>query len=469
MAKASVQPPKGTRDFLPLDVRRRGYVTSVIREVFERHGFEPIETPAIERLDALLGKYGEEGDQLLFKVLLRGQPLVEGIREASAHIAVPENLEHGRSGVTARGADPLLADLGLRYDLTVPLARVYAAHQHELPSVWKRYQIQPVWRADTPGKGRYREFYQCDVDVVGSSSLLVEAEVTGAAAECMRLLGFRNFKIRLNHRALLRAIIEHAGIDAALETDAITAIDKLDKVGMEGVAKELTARGIADDARVRLLALLENAADLDQLGEQLRGSEAGSRAIAELRQLLELSRLTHAGEHLRFDVTLARGLGYYTGCIFEIAVPDFGGSLGGGGRYDGLIGMFLGKSVPACGLTVGLERIVLLMAENDMYPATLSNLDLVLGPASEDKLRDALQLANELRGRGLRVSLQPNAISPGKLRKQADDAGARGAAWIEREHQGVASLWLRGGETLRDLSGDRIVELLRADAPPGGA
>src|SRR5688572_5605480 len=188
MAKASAQPAKGTRDFLPVDVRRRAYVTGIIRAVFERYGFEPLETPALERLDALLGKYGEEGDQLLFKVLLRGQPLVEGIRGAAAHVAEPGRLVHSRSGMTAPGAEPLLSDLGLRYDLTVPLARVYAAHQGALPAVFKRYQIQPVWRADTPGKGRYREFFQCDVDVVGSASLLVEGDVLGAAAESMRKL-----------------------------------------------------------------------------------------------------------------------------------------------------------------------------------------------------------------------------------------------------------------------------------------
>jgi histidyl-tRNA synthetase len=294
MAKASVQPPKGTRDFLPLEVRRRSYVTSVIRDVFERHGFEPLETPAVERLDALLGKYGEEGDQLLFKVLLRGQPLVEGIRDAGAHIAVPENLQQGRSGVTARGAEPLLSDLGLRYDLTVPLARVYAAHQHELPSVWKRYQIQPVWRADTPGKGRYREFYQCDVDVIGSGSLLCEAEVVGAAAECMRKLGFARFAIRINHRALLRAIIEHAGIEPALEAEAITAIDKLDKIGPQGVAAELASRGISAESQARLLGLLEGGVELSQLRERLGGSEAGTRAIAEIEQVLALAAHTQA-------------------------------------------------------------------------------------------------------------------------------------------------------------------------------
>lgn len=468
MAKASAQPAKGTRDFLPLDVRRRAYVTGIIREVFEGHGFEPLETPALERLDALLGKYGEEGDQLLFKVLLRGQPLVDGIRKAAEHIADPAHLAQGRSGVVAKGADPMLADLGLRYDLTVPLARVYAARQNELPGVFKRYQIQPVWRADTPGKGRYREFFQCDVDVVGSGSLVVEAEVAGAAAECMRRLGFARFDIRVNHRGLLRALIDYAGIDPARETDAIVAIDKLDKIGPDGVARELEARGISESSRQRLLSVLGERVDVAGLRVRLAGHAAAERALDELAEVLDLAALTPAGEHVRFDVTLARGLGYYTGCIFEIAVAELGSSLGGGGRYDGLIGMFSGKSVPACGLSLGLERILVVMAEQEMYPPALSELDVVLGAASADKLRDALRLGTELRRSGLKVDLRPSATSPGKLRKHADDQGARAAVWVESEHAGVASLWIRdGGATHRDLDPPRIAEILGTRDPLG--
>jgi histidyl-tRNA synthetase len=462
MAKANTQPAKGTRDFLPVDVRRRAFVTGTIRDVFERHGFEPLETPALERLDALLGKYGEEGDQLLFKVLLRGQPLVEGIRAAAAHIDEPGHLVQSRSGTTAPRAEPMLSDLGLRYDLTVPLARVYAAHQGTLPSIFKRYQIQPVWRADTPGKGRYREFFQCDMDVVGSSSLLVEAEVMGAAAESMHKLGFQRFDIRINHRGLLRALIQHAGIDPTREGEAIATIDKLDKIGPDGVGRELEARGIAETARQRLLALLGDGVDLARLAERLAGDERAQRALSEMTEVLELAQLTQAAEHMRFDVTLARGLGYYTGCIFEIAVPELGSSLGGGGRYDGLIGMFSGKSIPACGFTLGLERILVVMAEQNMYPAALAELDVVLAAASDERLRDALKLAAELRASGLRVDLRPNAMSPGKLRKHADDRGARSAVWIESEHAGVASLWLRAdGQTHRELESGRIAELVR--------
>jgi histidyl-tRNA synthetase len=462
MAKTTALPAKGTRDFLPQEVRQRNYVTGIIRSVFERYGFEPLETPALERLDALLGKYGEEGDQLLFKVLLRGQPLVQGIRNAAEHIRAPEHIVHGRSGETAPLAEPMLADLGLRYDLTVPLARVYAAQRDKLPAVFKRYQIQPVWRADTPGKGRYREFFQCDVDVVGSTSLLVEAEVLGAAAACLTELGFQRFEIRCNHRALLRALIDHAGIEAALETDAIMAIDKMDKIGPEGVARELGGRGISAAASTRLLALLGEQADLAQLARSLTEHALGAQAVKVLEELLSLSQDTPAAEHIRFDVTLARGLGYYTGCIFEIRVEDLAGSLGGGGRYDGLIGMFSGKDVPACGFALGLERILLVMAERGMYPTSLQTLDVVVAAATDDKLHDALRLSNTLRRAGLCVDLRPNAMKPGTLRKHADERGVKAAVWIESEHAGLASLWTRAdGQTHKDLTPSRLAELIR--------
>ena len=464
MAKSSAQPARGTRDFLPLDVRRRQHVTDIVREVFEGHGFEPLETPAFERLDALLGKYGEEGDQLLFKVLLRGQPLVEGIRAAGEHVANPGNLVEGRSGVTAPRAEPMLADLGLRYDLTVPLARVVAAHQGQLPPVWKRYQIQPVWRADTPGKGRYREFYQCDVDVVGSSSLLVEAEVLGAQAECMRRLGFERFDIKLNHRGLLRAIIEHAGIAAELEGPAIVAVDKLDKIGRDGVERELRERGISPEACAKLLATLDAAADLDALRAKLEGHTAGVKATTDVARVIELCASNTAGAHLVFDASLARGLGYYTGCIFEIAVEGFAGSLGGGGRYDGLIGMFLGKEVPACGFALGLERVLVIMAEREMFPASLEDLDVLLAAADASRLADALALAAKLRATGLSVDLQPDPGSPGKLRKQAEQRGVRAAVWLEverPEQPGRAHAWTRADQVShRDLDHTALLALL---------
>jgi histidyl-tRNA synthetase len=447
VAKAVVtQPPKGTRDLLPVDVRRRDHVVAVIRDVYEAHGFEPLQTPALERLDTLLGKYGEEGDQLLFKVLLRGEPLVAGVRAAGAHLEQPGALVRGRSGETAPGAEPLLADLGLRYDLTVPLARVYAEYQGKLPALFKRYQIQPVWRADTPGKGRFREFYQCDVDVIGSTSSMVEAEVAGAAAECLQRLGFDDVVLRINHRGLLRALIERAGLAPAQEVDAITAIDKLDKVGLDGVARELEARGVEAAGRSALLELLAHGNDLGALAAALGDHPGGTRAVAELEQVLALAAVTPAAGKLRFDVTLARGLGYYTGCIFEANVKDLAGSIGGGGRYDGLIGMFLGKEVPACGFSLGLERILVVMAERGMFPVSLNEPHALLGLLDEGDARAALTLARVLRDAGLRVDLRPRSIKPGKLRQEVEQRGLGHAVWLEPGATDKASVWRRGDD-----------------------
>ena len=471
MAKTNALPPKGTRDFLPAMVRQRQYAIGVIREVYEAHGFEPLETPTLERLDALSGKYGEEGDQLMFKVLLRGQPLVQGIEQAAAHLTQPGHVIETRSGKVAPGAAALLADLGLRYDLTVPLARAYAAHQAELPAVFKRYQIQPVWRADTPGKGRYREFYQCDVDVVGSTSLLVEAEIAGAAVECVQRLGFSEFTLRLNHRGLLRAVVERAGLEPHQEVDAITAIDKLDKVGADGVERELAERQVAEAPRRALLGLLEGGTDLSRVAQFLAGHALGEQAIVELRRVIELSAHTAAGAHLRFDLSLARGLGYYTGCIFELASPKFGGSLGGGGRYDNLIGLFLGRSVPACGFALGFERLLLLMEEGNLFPADLAASDLVLGTTSEEGAAAVLALGRQLRGMGLRVSLLPKPEKPGKLRKAAEDQLARHAIWHEPGQDGAAAaggrfaLWTREGDTsLRELDAPAVLAALKERA-----
>lgn len=458
MAKVSAQPAKGTRDFLPAQVRRRQYAIDIIRHVYEAHGFEPLETPTLERLDALSGKYGEEGDQLMFKVLLRGQPLVTGIEQAARHLEEPGSVIEGRSGKTAPRAAALLADLGLRYDLTVPLARAYAAHQAELPAVFKRYQIQPVWRADTPGKGRYREFYQCDVDIVGSTSMLVEAEVAGAAAECLRKLGFSEFTMRANHRGLLRAIVERAGLAPSQEVDAIVAIDKLDKVGVAGVEQELAERQVAEAPRHALLELVAGGATLERVREFLQGHEAGTRALDELASFLELGAHTAAAEHLRFDVSLARGLGYYTGCIFELHSPKFGGSLGGGGRYDGLIGLFLGREVPACGFALGFERLLLLMEEGGLFPADLGAIDVVLASTSDEGAKELLGLSAALRGQGHRVSLWPKAEKPGRLRKAAEERGARAAIWLEG---GQFQVWRRAGDTTtRGLDAPGVIAAL---------
>ena len=358
----STKPPSGMRDYLPEVVAQRRYVVATIEGVFQRHGFLPLETPAIENLSTLLGKYGEEGDQLLYRLLHRGEKLTRALDTPPVEIGA-------------------LAELGLRYDLTVPLARVVAQYGQQLPRFFKRYQIQPVWRADRPAKGRFREFYQCDVDMTGTTSLLAEAEVINAVCGALLDLGFSGFSVALNHRVLLRSMIEVADIQPALEGPALVAIDKLDKIGASGVQDELVQRGIPAQSAQRLLAMTTGPQDTEtnqnhvqentQLLHQLRASlplPQAQQALDDLETLLSLTADTPAGPLLRLTPALARGLSYYTGPIFEILSQDFSGSLGGGGRYDNLVGMFSGKQVPAVGFSLGLERLLLLMEERQMFP-----------------------------------------------------------------------------------------------------
>jgi histidyl-tRNA synthetase len=298
--------------------------------------------------------------------------------------------------------------------------------------------------------------------VVGSTSLLVEAEVAGAAVECLSRLGFEEFALRVNHRGLLKALVERAGLAPHQEVDAITAIDKLDKVGVEGVERELAERQVGEASRRALLDLVSGGATLERVGEFLRGHAAGERAVADLRQFLELSASTAAGSRVRFDVALARGLGYYTGIIFELSTPKFGGSLGGGGRYDGLIGLFLGREVPACGFALGFERLLLLMEESGLFPANLGALDVVLGATRDDAGGTLLAASRELRAAGLAVSMSPRAEKPGKLRKAAEERGAPFAVWLEGTEFQV---WRREGDaTERGLDVPALVKFLMEPA-----
>jgi histidyl-tRNA synthetase len=428
LAPSNVQPARGTRDFLPADVRRREYVIGVVRDVYERYGFEPLETPAFENIDTLLGKYGEEGNRLIFKILKRG--------------------EHESSGE---------ADLALRYDLTVPLARVVAQYQNELPKFFKRYQIQPVWRADRPSRGRFREFFQCDIDAIGSTSLVVEAELLGAVCEVMARLGFQDFVVRLNHRRLLSAILEQAGLPPARHGDALISIDKLDKLDRDKVTADMVARGIDAatagrclDAFVRPQAA-DDAELLRSVSASLPSDRDGARAVAEVQALLRLCEATPAAGRIRLDLSLARGLSYYTGTIMEIAVHDLAGSLGGGGRYDNLIGMFLGRDVPACGFSLGLERIIVVMTERKMFPASVEHgaVDVLITVWNDDSRADALGLAADFRRAGLRADVYPEAD---KLGKQFKYASARKIPWVavlgddERAQGNVSLKDLQSGE-----------------------
>jgi histidyl-tRNA synthetase len=427
------------RDFLPDDVRRREYVIRIIKEVYERYGFEPLETPAVENIETLLGKYGEEGNQLIFKILKRG--------------------EHEKTGE---------ADLALRYDLTVPLARVVAEYKSQLPRFFKRYQIQPVWRADRPARGRFREFYQCDVDVCGSRSMVVEAELCAAVSDVLVKLGFNDFTIRLNHRQVLDGILDAAGAPSNKHGDALVALDKLDKIGREGVQKELVQRGISEEAGNALLNFFSslneleqsarivtsdtekvegevlNAAIIGRLVEFIQEHESGAQGVDELRQIISLVAANSAGPHIKIDPSLARGLSYYTGAIMEINVPDLAGSLGGGGRYDNLVGMFLGQDVPACGFSLGLERIIVVMTERGMFPEDLvtTPADVMVTIWNEESIADSLALAQELRAAGLRVELYPEADKLGKQFKYASSRGIKFVAIIgdEERAQGVVAL-----------------------------
>ena len=420
--KPSTQPARGTRDFLPDEIRRRQFVMGVIRDVYERYGFEPLETPAFENIETLLGKYGEEGNKLIFKILKRG--------------------EHEASGE---------ADLALRYDLTVPLARVVAQYQNELPRLFKRYQIQPVWRADRPARGRFREFYQCDLDSIGSTSPVVEAEQICAVCDVLKELGFQDFVVRINHRQVLSSWLDNQLVPADLQPTVLVEIDKLDKVGIEGALTALENRGVSLAVRNRLRNSLgaedrPGWIEWHKLNFHLL-NDLGRAGFETLQTVRDLCAGSSAAEKLRFVPSLARGLSYYTGAIMEIAVEGIG-SLGGGGRYDNLVGMFLGRDVPACGFSLGLERIIVVMTERGMFPSSVAQgaVDVVVTFMDDDSRGDALGLATELRQRRLRVDVFPEASRKfDKTLKYASGRGAKAMAIFGENERA------RGEVSVRDL------------------
>jgi histidyl-tRNA synthetase len=414
MPSQQTRPARGMRDFLPEDVRRREYVIRIVSEMYQRYGFEPLETPSLENIETLMGKYGEEGNKLIFKVLRRG--------------------EHEASGET---------DLALRYDLTVPLARVIAEYRGQLPKFFKRYQIQPVWRADRPARGRFREFFQCDVDAIGSRSPIVETEMLAAVSDVLRRLGFDDFTIQLNHRQLLTATLNRAGIEPALHTAALVALDKLDKIGVDRVVEEMVSRNVPREAATAVLAN----ADSREFGSF--SDDQGSAAVQNLREITQLCEATAASGHVKFAPFLARGLSYYTGAIMEVTVPDLAGSLGGGGRYDGLIGMFLGEDVPACGFSLGLERILVVMTERKMFPPDVehASADVLVSVFDQSTIPDVLTLAAELRGSGIRVEVYPEPDKLGKQMKYASTRKIRFAAILGGDEIGRGEVTLKNLET----------------------
>lgn len=446
---SKTNPARGMRDFLPADVRKREYVIGIIKEVYESYGFEPLETPAVENLETLMGKYGEEGNQLIFKILKRGEKLVQ-----SAGFSPSERDE-------SRTLNEL-SDLALRYDLTVPLARVVAHHRNDLPKFFKRYQIQPVWRADRPARGRFREFYQCDVDAIGSSSMTIEAELIMAVTAILRRLGFADFTIRLNHREVLADILDTAGVPAEKHGDALVAIDKLDKIGAEGVAKELAERGIGEAAATMLLDIFEQTQKIVDDGKEINRTIVSNLVnIVSNEVLTDIGHvLTFAGDcPVQLDPSLARGLSYYTGAIFEITVPDLAGSLGGGGRYDGLIGMFGKEQIPACGFSLGLERILVVMEERRMFPpeiAVSAPADVMVTIWSEDTIAESLKLANELRSAGLRVTVYPEPDKFGKQMKYADQIKVPYVAVLGETEIAEGKVTLKNMKTGEQEAVDRV-------------
>lgn len=432
----SAQTARGMRDFLPEDTRRRNRVATTIQSVFQRYGYEPMETPAVERIETLLGKYGEEGDQLLFKILKRG----EGARLGEV-------------------------DLGLRYDLTVPLARVVAMNAGKLVYPFKRYQMSPVWRADRPQKGRFREFVQCDVDIVGTASLLADAELIAVAHDALTDLGFVNeFRIHLNHRQVLRGIVESAGVAVDREGDVLVSLDKFDKIGVDGVCKELEQRGFESHVVDRLRVLMDTTdanpdSGLDIIHEFVQSSSTGEVGLLQLKEMVGvLGAYGFPPGSVIVNPVLARGLSYYTGPVFEATISGFSGSVAGGGRYDNLVGMFSGQSIPATGISLGFERLVVIMEERGMFsdlPCPVGVLVTRMGP---EFLYDSIEFAQQLRAIGVSVEL---IYEDRKLAKQLKHADARSipvAAIIGPDEKA------KGTVILKDLRRGSQHEVPRADA-----
>lgn len=404
---------EGTRDFTPDQVLKRNYIFDTIRSVFVKYGYLPIETPAMENLSTLSGKYGEEGDRLLFKILNNGEYL-KGIKPADIEAQAYKALT------------PALAKRGLRYDLTVPFARFVVMHQNEISFPFKRYQIQPVWRADRPQKGRYREFYQCDVDVVGSTSLVYEAELVQIYDEVFSKLNLP-VVIKFNNRKILTGIAEVAGIPE-LMVDMTVAIDKLDKIGLDGVKKEMAERGIGE-AAVQTITQILAIQSLEELESALEASETGKLGILEIQTMLQFLNSSPLQQEVQFDITLARGLNYYTGCIFEVQAKGVTmGSIGGGGRYDNLTEVFGLKDVSGVGVSFGAERIYDVLEGLQLFPIdNSSSLKVLFIVLNEEAQFYAFKALKKLRDAGVNSEMYPE---PAKFDKQIKYAQKRQVPFV---------------------------------------
>ena len=425
--------PKGTRDFSPVEMRRRNYIFRTIESVYRLYGFQQIETPAMETLQTLMGKYGEEGDKLLFKVLNSGDYL----KKLSDADLLSRNTLH---------LAPALCEKGLRYDLTVPFARYVVMHRDELQMPFKRYQIQPVWRADRPQKGRYREFYQCDADIVGSDSLLNEVELLRIIDTVFSRFGIR-VQIKLNNRKILSGIAEIIGAADKI-IDITVAIDKLDKIGLDNVNAELRTAGIADEAIARLQPIIAlrgtNAEKLEVLSQALAVSETGLKGIEETRAILQMLEAEPLQNELELDLTLARGLNYYTGAIFEVKAADVAiGSIAGGGRYDNLTGIFGMPGISGVGISFGADRIYDVLHTLNLYPdAQAEGTQVLFVNFGEQEAAFCLSLAEQLRRKGVCTEVYPDSA---KMKKQMNYANAKQIPFVaivgeDELHQGAVTL-----------------------------
>jgi len=435
MASFDLSPPSGTRDFLPDEVKAREKIIRTIKDVFERYGFAPLDTPAFERLEILTGKYGDEGDKLIFKILKRGEKAATGE-----------------------------ADYALRYDLTVPLARVVAQYRNKLGGIWKRYQIAPVWRADRPAKGRFREFYQCDVDVVGAKGPVGDAEILLAVGDALAAVGLPGFTIRLNSRKVLRGLLAAYDLAPEHHKAALIGLDKLDKLSLDDVARELEQAGLGATSIARLTADIGSSDQAARVRDRVAGNDVGKEGLAEVDTLMSLVQPILAGGAITFEPFLARGLDYYTGPVFEVAAPGLNSSIASGGRYDALVGMFSKEPVPACGGSLGLERIIFLLDEQQKERPPLGIPQVLVTVWDEATRGDALSLAAAARKAGVSVETYPGDGAIGKQLKYASQKQVRVALIVgpDERAKGLVQVKDLGAQSQREVPRDELAaELAR--------
>ncbi len=463
--------PKGTRDFLPQEVAKRTYIFETIRKSFEVYGFSPIETPSFELSSVLKGKYGDEGDQLMFNVLRSGNYLSKiDAKDVSEKLtAVTFDKLDRDERIALNQITSKISERSLRYDLTVPFARFVVQHQNDLSFPFKRYQIQPVWRADRPQHGRYQEFFQCDADVVGSDSLVYEVDFVLLFDEVLTNLGIPDFTIKVNNRKILSGIAEVSGESDKLIAITV-AIDKLDKIGVDGVVKELKEKGVSEEALDKIMPLFSISGDIEDRLKQMRAylskSEIGLQGIEELQYVLETAKnLGLRKAKLEFDVTLARGLNYYTGAIFEVKANGVNmGSICGGGRYDDLTGNFGMKDMSGVGISFGADRIYDVLTELNLFPKGVDNsLDILFINFGDKEGSHCMKLVKELRAAGISCELYPSSAKMKKQMKYANDRGVKNVALVGQNEMdmGVINVKDMSSGEQRQMSLEEVINDLK--------